>query len=282
MRHKFLKSLSLVTLLLAGCGNLSARTTQEFSDHDPIHAITRENGSGTRTAFMELFGLDEINPNIMVTNATSVVMTSVAQDVDAIGYSSLGSLNDEVKALKIDGVDASTETIKSGQYTMARPFNIAYKEKDLSKLGQAYIDFLQSSQAAKIIEENGYVANGTGKDYFPSKLSGKLMISGSSSVAPIMEKLKEEFEKLEPDTQVIVQQSDSSSGMNDVIDGTSDIGIASRELKESELEKGLTAFAFAKDGIVMIVNMQNPNDTISKDEVKKIYEKSNLTWSVLE
>lgn len=198
------------------------------------------------------------------------MLTSVASDVNAIGYVSLGALNDTVKALKIDGAEATVENIKSGTYKISRPFNIA-TTADVSEVAQDFIDFILSSEGQKVIEDNGYIQIAEGESYAGSKPSGKIVIAGSSSVTPVMEKLKEAYQTVNTNADIEIQQSDSTTGMNSAIEGICDIGMASRELKDSEIEKGLTGTQIAIDGIAVVVNKDNTFDGLSSEQVKAIY-----------
>lgn len=277
----------LVLTALTGCGNSGKSDTAEFDTAGEINILTREEGSGTRGAFIELFGIeqkDEAGEKVdyttdaaAVTNSTSVMMTSVAGDLYAIGYISLGSMNDTVKAVQIDGTDASVENIKNGSYKIARPFNIAAKE-GLSEAAQDFIDFIMSADGQKVIEDNGYISVSDGEAYNGKMDSGKITIAGSSSVTPVMEKLKEAYLSKNPDVTIEIQQSDSSTGMSDTIDGTCDIGMASRELKDSEIEKGLNAVVIAMDGITVIVNNSCPADNLTSEQVKDIFMGNAVTW----
>ncbi len=260
----------------------------DFDASKEIGVITREEGSGTRGAFIELFGIEQKNDAgekvdytsdaAEVTNSTSVMMTTVAGDLYALGYISLGSLDSTVKAIQIDGADASVENIKSGSYKIARPFNIATKD-GLSKEAQDFIDYIMSADGQAVIEENGYISVSDAPAYSGAVASGKIVVSGSSSVTPVMEKLKEAYLKVNPGMTIEVQQSDSSTGMTNTIDGTCDIGMASRELKDSEIEKGLTATVIAMDGIAVIVNNDSPVSGLTSDEVKDIFMGNMVTWS---
>lgn len=314
-RHQALMLAGILTCsLLAGCGKADtkagadtaadantkagsiAASGQETSKEDnvgsfdtssEIGVITREDGSGTRGAFIELFGIEQKNDNgekmdyttetAAVTNSTSVMMTTVAGDLYAIGYISLGSLNDTVKAVRIDGQEASIDNIKNGSYKIARPFNIATRE-DVSKEAQDFVDFIMSADGQAVIEENGYISVSDGAVYSGSVDGGKIVVSGSSSVTPVMEKLKEAYVEKNPGVTIEIQQSDSSTGMADTIDKTCDIGMASRELKDSETEKGLTATVIAMDGITVIVNKENPVDELSGGQVKDIFMGSSASW----
>lgn len=253
-----------------------------------INVTSREDGSGTRGAFIELFGIEQKNEagekidyttdNADITNSTSVMMTSVAGNPAAIGYISLGSLNETVKALEIDGVVASVETIKSGDYKIARPFNIA-TGAEVSEAAQAFIGFIMSAEGQAVIEENGYISSVEGAEAFAgSDVSGKIVVAGSSSVTPVMEKLKEAYIALNPNAEIEVQQSDSTSGMNSVLDGVCDIGMASRALKDSELEAGLTPTVIAMDGIAVIVSNDNATTGLTADQVRAIYMGEVTTW----
>lgn len=254
----------------------------------PITVVSREDGSGTRGAFIELFGVEQKNDagekvdmtteDAEITNSTSVMMTTVAGNEEAIGYISLGSLNDTVKAVKIDGAEASVENIKAGKYAIARPFNIAAKD-GLSDVAQDFVNFIMSEQGQAVIEDNGYISQGNDGAYSASGLSGKIVVGGSSSVTPVMEKLKEAYVALNPDVTIEVQQSDSTTGMTSAIEGVCDIGMASRDLKDSELEKGLTGLTIAMDGIAVIVNNDCPVDELSKDVVKGIYTGEITDWA---
>ncbi|MEL7610808.1 MAG: substrate-binding domain-containing protein [Bacillota bacterium] len=261
----------------------------DFDSDREISVISREDGSGTRGAFIELFGVeakneagekvDRTTEEAAITNSTSVMMTSVAGDKYAIGYISLGSLNDTVKAAKIDGVDASAANIEAGTYKISRPFNIATKE-GLSDLGKDFIAFILSSEGQKVIENNGYIAAVKGAAaYAGTKPSGKIVIAGSSSVTPVMEKLKEAYLAINANAEIEIQQSDSSTGMTSTIDGICDIGMASRELKDSELQAGLTPTVIATDGIAVIINKENPVDGFAKDQVLSIYTGETTLWS---
>lgn len=260
----------------------------DFDASKEIGVITREEGSGTRGAFIELFGIEQKNDAgekvdytsdaAEVTNSTSVMMTTVAGDLYALGYISLGSLDSTVKAIQIDGADASVENIKSGSYKIARPFNIATKD-GLSKEAQDFIDYIMSADGQAVIEENGYISVSDAPAYSGGMDSGKIVVSGSSSVTPVMEKLKEAYLKVNSGMTIEVQQSDSSTGMTNTIDGTCDIGMASRELKDSEIEKGLTATVIAMDGIAVIVNNDSPVNGLTSDEVKDIFMGNMVTWS---
>ena len=270
----------------------AAETTTEAAKDSalegPITVISREDGSGTRGAFIELFGIEVKNDagekvdmttdDAEITNSTSVMMTSVAANTEAIGYISLGSLNDTVKAVKIDGAEATVDNIKSGTYKIARPFNIATKG-EVSDVAQDFIKYIMSEDGQKVVEDNGYISQGNDGAYESAGLSGKVVVGGSSSVTPVMEKLKEAYVALNPDVTIEVQQSDSTTGMTSAIEGVCDIGMASRDLKDSEIEKGLTGTTIAMDGIAVIVNNDSPVEELSSDSVKGIYTGEITDWA---
>ena len=270
----------------------AAETTTEAAKDSalegPITVISREDGSGTRGAFIELFGIEVKNDagekvdmttdDAEITNSTSVMMTSVAGNTEAIGYISLGSLNDTVKAVKIDGAEATVDNIKSGTYKIARPFNIATKG-EVSDVAQDFIKYIMSEDGQKVVEDNGYISQGNDGAYESAGLSGKVVVGGSSSVTPVMEKLKEAYVALNPDVTIEVQQSDSTTGMTSAIEGVCDIGMASRDLKDSEIEKGLTGTTIAMDGIAVIVNNDSPVEELSSDSVKCIYTCEITDWA---
>ena len=270
---------------LSGCSsNENSSTADNSTAGNPISVVTREDGSGTRGAFVELFGIedadgnDAITPSAEISNSTSVVMTTVAGNPDAIGYISLGSLNDTVKALEIDGVAATVENINNGTYKVYRPFNIATKE-GLSETAQDFVNFIMSEQGQAIVAEEGYISVENSGSYTPSGKTGNVTVSGSSSVTPVMQVLKEEYEALNPDVTIELQQSDSTTGVNDAIAGTSDIGMASRALKDSELEKGVVGTVIANDGIAVIVNNESTVTGLTSEQVKGIYMGELTNWS---
>lgn len=258
---------------------------------DKINVISREDGSGTRGAFIELFEIQEKDAEgnkidktldtAEITNSTSVMMTSVAGNINAIGYISMGSLNDTVKAVPIDGVAPSAEAIKDGSYTISRPFNIAVKE-DLSDVAQDFINFIMSAEGQDVVEKKGYIRIEDSGAYSGSKPAGKAVVAGSSSVTPVMEALKEAYEAINTGAEIEIQQSDSTTGMNSVIEGVCDIGMASREVSESELEQGITPTVIAMDGIVIIVNNERAADNLTKAQVKGIYTGEITGWTELD
>ena len=269
----------------------AAETTTEAAKDSalegPITVISREDGSGTRGAFIELFGIEVKNDagekvdmttdDAEITNSTSVMMTSVAGNTEAIGYISLGSLNDTVKAVKIDGAEATVDNIKSGTYKIARPFNIATKG-EVSDVAQDFIKYIMSEDGQKVVEDNGYISQGNDGVYESAGLSGKVVVGGSSSVTPVMEKLKEAYAAVNPNATIEVQQSDSTTGMTSTIDGTYDIGMASRELKDEEAAE-LTGQVIALDGIAVIVNKENTIDELASEDVLNIYTGATTDWS---
>lgn len=267
-----------IAAIFAGC---------KGSGNSSITVMTREEGSGTRSAFIELFGIETENEsgekvdNTIITaettNSTSVMMTSVANDPSSIGYISLGSLNDTVKALQIDGVDATVDNIKNGTYKASRPFNIAVKA-DISETAQDFINFIMSAEGQAVVEENGYISQGNNGSYAGSSPSGTVNVAGSSSVSPVMEKLKEAYALVNPNAQIVVQQNDSTTGITSAIDGVCDIAMASRELKDSELSSGLTPTTIAIDGIAVIVNKDNTVNSLTSDQVKAIYTGEQTEW----
>lgn len=304
-------ALLLIMGMLAGCAsegetptdasgeNTQAQDPTEQVDQEenettasgPISVLSREDGSGTRSAFIELMGIegeddsgetvDNTVATAEITNSTSVMMTTVAGNTASIGYISLGSLNETVKALQIDGVEATAENVKNGTYQVSRPFNIATKE-DVSEAAADLIAFILSDDGQAIVEEEGYISQESTGAYTPSGMSGKITISGSSSITPVMEKLTEAYKELNPDVTIELQQSDSSTGMMDVISGTSDIGMASRELKDSELSEGITPTVIALDGIAVIVNNESPITGLTSEQVMKIYTGEITDWSEIQ
>ena len=254
----------------------------------PITVISREDGSGTRGAFIELFGIEVKNDagekvdmttdDAEITNSTSVMMTTVAGNKAAIGYVSLGSLDEsQVKAVLIDGAEATAENVKSGTYKVSRPFNIATKG-DPDGLAKDFIDFILSEEGQAVVEENGYVSEGNTGAFEGTKPEGKITVGGSSSVTPVMEKLKEAYTAVNPNATIEVQQSDSTTGMTSTIDGTYDIGMASRELKDEEAAQ-LTPQVIALDGIAVIVNKENPITELTSEDVLNIYTGVTTDWS---
>lgn len=256
-----------------------------------IDVISREDGSGTRGAFIELFGVEQkdaasgekvdyTTDDAEITNSTEVMITSVAGDKQAIGYISLGSLNDSVKALKIDGAAATVDDIKDGTYKIARPFNIV-TTGEVSDVAQDFINFIFSEEGQKVVEDNGYISQGNQGAYTASGKSGKVTVAGSSSVTPVMEKLAEAYKALNSAVTVEVQQSDSTTGVTSSIEGVCDIGMASRDLKEEETAKGAQGQVIAMDGIAVVVNNDNPVDDLTSEQVKDIYVGDTTDWSDL-
>ena len=302
--NKFIAVLSMVSMLAVaatGCGsdskagdtaeaNADTKTEQESASWDSSYDITivsREDGSGTRGAFIELFGIEEKNGDekvdmtteeAQITNSTSVMMTTVAGDEYAIGYISLGSLDDSVKALKIDGAEATAENVKSGTYKVSRPFNIATKENLDNEVAKDFVNFIMSEEGQAVVEENHYIAVDDVKPFEGTSPSGKAVVGGSSSISPVMEKLIEAYKAVNANAEIELQTTDSTTGMTSAIDGSYDIGMASRELKDTELAEGLQATVIATDGIAVIVNKNSTVDELSSDQVKAIYTGEAVTW----
>lgn len=297
-------TLAMVVGSLAGCGSSSSKETTAasgaateaateaaaaggFDTSKEISVNSREDGSGTRGAFIELFGVEEkaadgtkvdnttVEANI--TNSTAVMMTSVAGDPYAIGYISLGSLNDTVKAAKIDGAEATTENVANGSYKVARPFNIVTKD-GLSDVAKDFVDYIMSAEGQDIIEQNGYIKiDQNAAAYAGSKPEGKIVVAGSSSVSPVMEKLKEAYLAVNTNADIEIQTSDSTTGVTSTQEGICDIGMASRDLKDTET--GVTATTIAQDGIAVIVNNENPVENLTSDQVKSIFTGETTVWA---
>lgn len=316
MRKKWLAvgtALMISAMMMAGCGNTEntdeAASTQETAGEEKdaestpeeteggsfegmISPVSREEGSGTRGAFIELFGIetkDEAGNKIdnttdmaEVTNSTSVMLTTVEGNEYAIGYISLGSMDDtKVKALNVDGAEATVENIKSGDYKISRPFNIVTKE-GLSEVAADFVKYIMSEDGQRVVEENGYISQGNEGAYEAAELSGKITVAGSSSVTPVMEKLKEGYVALNPDVEIEVQQNDSTTGVTSAIEGVCDIGMASRELKDTELAEGITGTAIALDGIAVIVNKENPINDMTSEQVASIFTGETIDWSEIQ
>ena len=273
-------------LTLVGCGSNDAKSSS--SNDASINVTSREDGSGTRGAFIELFGIEEkdssgskvdkTTSSAAITNSTAVMMTTVANDNDAIGYISLGSVNDTVKALKIDGAEATATAVKYGSYKVSRPFNVVTKG-NLSDVAQDFLTFIMSADGQKVVTDNGYIEVENGGAYVSKGLSGKVTVAGSSSVTPVMEKLAEAYKALNPGVTIEVNQSDSTTGVTSAIEGACDLGMASRELKDSETNQGVTAKVIATDGIAVIVNKGNNIDNLTSEQVKKIFTGEVTKWS---
>lgn len=285
----------LAVSAFAGCGGASSSSNgssdagsdaAKFDASKTISVVTREEGSGTRDAFTELTGVlvkdgdnktDNTTTSAVTINSTEAVITNVKDNEAAIGYISLGSLNDTVKALKIGGVEATADNVKSGDYAVSRPFNIAYKG-EISDVAQDFVDYIMSSDGQKIVSDNGYVTVSENAEYSGKKPSGKISVAGSSSVSPVMEKLAEAYQKVNTNAKVEIQTSDSSAGMQSAMGGTCDIGMASRDLKDEE-KSTLKVETIAKDGIAVIVNNANTCDDLTLDQVKSIYTGETTVWS---
>ena len=253
-----------------------------------ISVQTREDGSGTRGAFIELMGIEVKNDagekedmttaDAGVTNSTEVMLSTVAGNPQAIGYVSLGSLNDTVKAVTVDGVEATAENVANGTYTVARPFNIATLDS-VSDSAKDFISYILSKEGQTIVEDEGYIAvDQNAAAYAGTGATEKVVIGGSSSVSPVMEKLKEAYVAVNPDADIEIQTSDSTTGMTDAAAGTCDIGMASRDLKDEELAAGLTNTVIANDGIAVIVNKENPVSNLTKDQIMNIYTGNVTAW----
>lgn len=293
MKKKILSIMLLATLILgtfAGCAGGGSGTDGEVAGWDAandISVVSREDGSGTRGAFIELFGIEEkdaagnktdrTTKDATVAPKTNVMLTNVAGDAYAMGYVSLGSLNDQIKALKIDGVEATAENVKNGTYKIARPFNIATKGEPTG-LAKDFIDFIMSADGQTVVTDSYIAIDDKAAPYAGDKPKGKIVIAGSSSVTPIMEKLAEAYKAMNGNAEIEVQMTDSTAGMQATMDGTCDIGMASRELKDSETSS-LTSMAIALDGIGVIVNKENIMTDMTSAQVKAIFTGETTMWS---
>ena len=284
MKNYLKKIIASVVLLGSVCSLFAA---PKFNSKKAISVMSREDGSGTRGAFIELFGIEKKDSNgkkvdyttdeAAITNSTAVMLTSVAGDRYAIGYVSLGSLNNSVKAVKIDGTVPSIANINNGTYKISRPFNIALK-KGLSDVAQDFVNFILSSEGQNVIAANKYIQVPS-KAYKSSKASGKVVVAGSSSVSPVMEKLIEAYKKVNPNAKIELQTSDSTTGVTNAINGTCDIGMASRSLKDTEKAKGVQEITIAIDGIAVIVNKENPTNNLTKTQVEQIFTGNTTKWN---
>lgn len=272
---------AIIGTVLAGC---SAASGEKEKDNASITVISREEGSGTRDAFVELMGIVDENDNDItiqtaeITNSTSVMTSTVAGNKSAIGYVSLGSLSEEVKALQLDGVEPSTQAVKSGEYKLQRPFNIAYINGSLSDTAKDFVSYIMSTDGAKIIDGEGYISTDTQTTYKASGKKGTVTLAGSTSVAPLMNVLADQYKALNPDVKIEIQESGSSAGIQSAIEGAVDIAMSSRDLKDDEA-KTLQATQIALDGIAVIANKENSATNITSQQVKQVYTGEITSWS---
>lgn len=278
---KILFGVALVAVCATGCGKNKKNAAGE-----EISVVSREDGSGTRGAFIELFGIEEEDENgekvdktyekAEITNSTSVMLTTVEGNKNAIGYVSLGALNDSVKAVKINGVEATQENIENKSYTISRPFNIVTKD-GLSDVANDFISFIMSKDGQAVVTEEKYIS--VSNEEFKSTMpEGKITVAGSSSVTPLMEALKEAYLKVNKNATIDIQQNDSTTGVNSAIEGICDIGMASRELKDTEVAGGVKSTVIAMDGIAVVVNKDNAVDDLTTDQVKSIFTGETTDW----
>ncbi len=277
-------------LTAAVIGATAFATAVSAAPSGAITVVSREDGSGTRGAFVELFGIQEevdgekvdmTTVDASITNSTSVMMTTVSGDENAIGYISLGSLNDTVKAVKIDGAEASAENVSNDTYKVSRPFNIV-TSKEAGDAAKDFVSYIMSAEGQQIVEDNGYIKeDAEAAAYEAGEASGKVVVAGSSSISPVMEKLKEAYEEVNKDVTIEIQTSDSTTGINSANEGICDIGMASRELKDEEKELGLEAQVIARDGIAVVVNNENDTDELTSEQVKAIFTGETTEWEEL-
>ena len=287
MKKSLKKCLGAVLLMAAGAGSCCF-AAGKWNKRSQINVISREDGSGTRGAFIEIFGIEKKNAEgkkidytteeAAITNSTAVMLSSVAGDKYAIGYVSLGSLNNSVKALQIDGAEASVENINNGSYKISRPFNIAVKD-NLSEVATDFVNYILSDEGQNVIAANKYIKVKTSGSFQTKAPKGKVVVAGSSSVSPVMEKLIEAYKKINPNATLELQTSDSTTGVTNAINGTCDIGMASRSLKSSEKEKGVNEVTIAIDGIAVIVNPENPTVGLTKAQVESIFTGKVEKWN---
>ena len=287
MKKSLKKCLGAVLLMAAGAGSCCF-AAGKWNKRSQINVISREDGSGTRGAFIEIFGIEKKNDEgkkidytteeAAITNSTAVMLSSVAGDKYAIGYVSLGSLNNSVKALQIDGAEASVENINNGSYKISRPFNIAVKD-NLSAVATDFVNYILSDEGQNVIAANKYIKVKTSGSFQTKAPKGKVVVAGSSSVSPVMEKLIEAYKKINPNATLELQTSDSTTGVTNAINGTCDIGMASRSLKSSEKEKGVNEVTIAIDGIAVIVNQENPTVGSTKAQVESIFTGKVEKWN---
>ena len=287
MKKSLKKCLGSVLLMAAGAGSCCF-AAGKWNKKSQINVISREDGSGTRGAFIEIFGIEKKNAEgkkidytteeAAITNSTAVMLSSVAGDKYAIGYVSLGSLNNSVKALQIDGAEASVENINNGSYKISRPFNIAVKD-NLSEVATDFVNYILSDEGQNVIAANKYIKVKTSGSFQTKAPKGKVVVAGSSSVSPVMEKLIEAYKKINPNATLELQTSDSTTGVTNAINGTCDIGMASRSLKSSEKEKGVNEVTIAIDGIAVIVNQENPTVGLTKAQVESIFTGKVEKWN---
>ena len=287
MKKSLKKCLGAVLLMAAGAGSCCF-AAGKWNKKSQINVISREDGSGTRGAFIEIFGIEKKNDEgkkidytteeAAITNSTAVMLSSVAGDKYAIGYVSLGSLNNSVKALQIDGAEASVENINNGSYKISRPFNIAVKD-NLSEVATDFVNYILSDEGQNVIAANKYIKVKTSGSFQTKAPKGKVVVAGSSSVSPVMEKLIEAYKKINPNATLELQTSDSTTGVTNAINGTCDIGMASRSLKSSEKEKGVNEVTIAIDGIAVIVNQENPTVGLTKAQIESIFTGKVEKWN---
>ena len=287
MKKSLKKCLGAVLLMAAGAGSCCF-AAGKWNKKSQINVISREDGSGTRGAFIEIFGIEKKNAEgkkidytteeAAITNSTAVMLSSVVGDKYAIGYVSLGSLNNSVKALQIDGAEASVENINNGSYKISRPFNIAVKD-NLSAVATDFVNYILSDEGQNVIAANKYIKVKTSGSFQTKAPKGKVVVAGSSSVSPVMEKLIEAYKKINPNATLELQTSDSTTGVTNAINGTCDIGMASRSLKSSEKEKGVNEVTIAIDGIAVIVNQENPTVGLTKAQVESIFTGKVEKWN---
>lgn len=285
-RNRLIKAMALglavmLAFGLSGCGNGDGK---DEASRQEITVVSREEGAGTRDSFVEatgimLDGIDRTADTAEITNSTSVVIQSVEGNKAAIGYISMGAMSENVKPVKVNGVEASADSVKSGDYELQRPFNIVTKKK-LSELPQDFVDFIMSADGQAVIEEEGYIAiNNEAEDYQAKNLSGSITLAGSTSVAPVMEVLADQYKKKNPGVTIEIQQTGSGAGIQSTLEGVCDIGIASRELEDEEAEAGLNAQEIALDGIAVIVNKANTVENLAMEEIMQIFTGKITNWS---
>ena len=273
----------------AASSSEASSAATDFDATQNITVVSREDGSGTRGAFIELTGVETKNEagekvdnttvDATIANATNNVMQTVAADETAIGYISLGSLDDSVKAVTIDGVEATADNVKNGTYTLSRPFNIV-TTGEVSAVAQDFIDYIMSAEGQAVVNVD-YIGDDAAAPYAGSKPAGKVVVAGSSSVSPVMEKLIEAYKTVNTGAEIELQTSDSTTGVNSAVEGTCDIGMASRELKDSETAAGAVSTAIAQDGIAVVVNNANPIEALTTAQVASIYTGETTTWDAI-